>query len=153
MNIRRVLGAIFREIAEEAERNPEFKVRLQTAIGTDANPKRTKTQPKNQNEKAATGAVDKRPSNRRAPAVLDPVHLARQSEEALRAKLRELEIEQLRDIVAEYGMDTGKLVMKWRDAHRVIDRIVDVARSRAQKGSAFRDQITTEPSVDEKKSQ
>jgi hypothetical protein len=43
----------------------------------------------------------------------------------------------LRDVVADYGMDPGKLVMKWRDADRIVDRIVEVARGRAQKGSAF----------------
>ena len=30
-----------------------------------------------------------------------------------------------------------KLVMKWRDAGRIADRIVEIARGRAQKGSAF----------------
>jgi hypothetical protein len=57
----------------------------------------------------------------------------------LRTALGKLDIEQLRDVVAEYGMDTGKLVIKWRTADRIIDRIVEVARQRAHKGSAFRD--------------
>ncbi|WP_162527293.1 hypothetical protein [Sphingomonas solaris] len=46
--------------------------------------------------------------------------------------------EQLLDIVAEFGMDPGKLVMKWKDRDRVADRIVETAIARATKGDAFR---------------
>jgi len=35
-------------------------------------------------------------------------------------------------------MDPGKLVMKWKDRDRVIDRIVEIAGRRATKGDAFR---------------
>jgi hypothetical protein len=64
--------------------------------------------------------------------------LARQGEEVLRAQLKTLDIEKLRDIVAQYGMDPGKLVMKWKDPARVVERIVEVALSRATHGEAFR---------------
>ncbi len=80
----------------------------------------------------------KRKGGRRAPAVLDPVELASRGESALREGLRVLTLEQLRDIVAEYGMDSGKLVMKWKDIDRVTDRIVELALARAIKGDAFR---------------
>jgi hypothetical protein len=70
--------------------------------------------------------------------VIDPIELGRQGEAILRTRLNELDIEQLRDIVAQYGMDPGKLVMKWKDATRIIDRIIEVSLSRATKGDAFR---------------
>ena len=38
-----------------------------------------------------------------------------------------------------YGMDPGKLVMKWKDADRVRAHIVDTTMQRARKGDAFRD--------------
>jgi len=47
-------------------------------------------------------------------------------------------LEQLKDIVADYGMDPGKLVMKWKSSDKVIDRIVEISLARAQKGDAFR---------------
>ena len=56
----------------------------------------------------------------------------------MRARLADLSIEQLKDIVAEFGMDTGKLVSKWKTADRIIERIVETSRARAQKGDVFR---------------
>jgi hypothetical protein len=66
------------------------------------------------------------------------VEVARQGDEVLREKLRALTLDQLRDIVAEYGMDSGRLVMKWKDIDRVTERIVELALARAIKGDAFR---------------
>jgi hypothetical protein len=56
----------------------------------------------------------------------------------LRSELSSLDIEQLKDVVAQYGMDPGKLVMKWKDAARIIDRIVELSLTRSTKGDAFR---------------
>jgi len=66
------------------------------------------------------------------------LELARNGEAALRQRLRALTLEQLPDVVAQYGMDPGKLVMKWIDSDRVINRIVEVAFACATKGDAFR---------------
>jgi hypothetical protein len=141
VNIRKVLLALFKEIVSEADANPEFRARLEAAMDL---PARTNARPAGKAaQKRPIGGTSqpKRPGNRRAPAVLDPVSLAKHGDEVLRAELSSLTIEQLRDIVAEYGMDTSKLVLKWRDPERVVDRIVEVARGRAQKGSAFREQV------------
>jgi len=51
---------------------------------------------------------------------------------------RDVTLDQLRDIVAEHGMDNDRLAMKWKDSHRVIDRIVERVVDRSEKGSAFR---------------
>jgi hypothetical protein len=63
---------------------------------------------------------------------------AEQGEATLRERLTELDLEQLRDIIAEHGMDTDRLAMKWRDRSRVVDRIVERVVDRAAKGDAFR---------------
>ncbi|CAI9398405.1 hypothetical protein ANOBCDAF_00029 [Pleomorphomonas sp. T1.2MG-36] len=134
MNMKKVLNTLFKEIVQETDTNPAFRARVEAALGLD-----DKKKPEAKAHDASS-PHPKRPSNRRPPAVLDPVHLARQGEDLLRSELAKLDIEQLRDVVADYGMDTGKLVLKWRDSERIIERIIEVARGRAQKGSAFRDQ-------------
>jgi hypothetical protein len=50
----------------------------------------------------------------------------------------QLELEELRDIIAEHGMDADKLAMKWKDASRLVERIVERVGARSEKGSAFR---------------
>ena len=137
MSIKKLLNALFREIAQEANANPAFRARLEAVLVPGSKSRTTK--PRDQAREPHT-PQPKRPSNRRPPALIDPVHLAREGEDVLRAELAKLDLEQLRDVVADYGMDPGKLVLKWRDAERVIERIVEVARGRAQKGSAFREQ-------------
>lgn len=138
MNMKKVMNALFKEIVQEADTNPAFHSRLEVALGYD-----DKKKPEAKARDAGS-LHPKRPSNRRPPAVLDPVRLARQGEDLLRSELAKLDIEQLRDVVADYGMDTGKLVLKWRDPERILQRIIEVARGRAQKGSAFRDQAPSD---------
>jgi hypothetical protein len=143
--MKKVLNALFKEIVHEAEINPAFQARIEAALGLEER----KTSEKSENKPREAGLLQpKRPSNRRPPAVLDPVHLARQGEDVLRTQLAKLDVEQLRDVVADYGLDTGKLVLKWRDPERIIERIIEVSRGRAQKGSAFRDQASGDGSPD-----
>ncbi len=124
MNLRKTLTAFMKVISDEAERNVEFRSQLEASLGIEPD--------------QSSSAVIKRKGGRRTPAVIDPVDLARQSEFILRHQLASFDLEQLRDIVAQYGMDPGKLVMKWKDKDRIIDRIVDISMSRATKGDAFR---------------
>jgi hypothetical protein len=133
VSIKKTLSSLLREIITEAENNPGFRTRLEEVLGPDT-PAVSKTK-----QSSSEGGVPyhQRPSNRRAPAKLDPVHLAREGNTELRDALSKLDLEQLRDVVADYGMDPGKLVLKWRDKERVIERIIEVSHSRAQKGSAF----------------
>lgn len=132
MTLKRTLGALVNVILDEAARNPEFRDRIEAALGMA---KPAPTAPK---VSAAKPQDEKRKGGRRAPAVLDPIDLARNGEVELRDKLAALDLEKLLDVVAQYGMDPGKLVMKWKDRERVIDRIVEVAQGRATKGDAFR---------------
>lgn len=129
MTVRRTLNALAKAIADEAEQNGRFREQLETILGL-AGEKRTSP--------LEGDGEGRRKGGRRAAAVLDPVQVIRHGEEELRKQLTPLDLEQLRDIVAQYGMDPGKLVMKWKDTERVIDRIVEMASARAKKGEAFR---------------
>lgn len=129
MNLRRTLSALVQEIVDEADRNEDFRSRIERALTLDRPPSAKTILP---------AGETKRKGGRRAPAVLDPIELARQGESTLRARLADVDLEQLRDIVAEYGMDPGKLVMKWKDENRIINRIVEISLGRATKGDAFR---------------
>lgn len=79
----------------------------------------------------------RRTGRRDAPA-LDPFEIYRGDPDALRGRLAELNLEQLRDVVASYGMDPRRLVMKWKTADRVIAHVVETVRTRSRKGDAFR---------------
>ncbi len=56
----------------------------------------------------------------------------------LRTRLDELNIDELKDIVAEQGMDRSKLAMKWKKKDRIINLIITAVESRIHKGDAFR---------------
>ncbi len=126
MKLRTKLLDLAKAVADAAERDPEFASRITAFFGAAvAIPKRP--------EPAAGRAKNRRPA-----AALDPVAVVGEGENLLRDRLSALSLEQLRDVVAEHGMDQGKLVMKWKDPARVMDRIVEIALARAQKGHAFR---------------
>jgi hypothetical protein len=138
-----------RVVIEEAERNPEFEAALNDALGASLGKQK---HPKGSYEDGATKTANaKRGKNRRPPAALDPIQVVREGEIALRTALESLSLDQLRDIVAEYGMDPTRLVMKWVDTPRVIDRIVELSTARARKGDAFRkpaDDPLSSPSIE-----
>jgi hypothetical protein len=115
------LAGLVQTVADEALRTPRFANALSAAALGDA------------------ADVKPRRTGRRAPGVIDPFAVYGETgESGLRQHLGELDLEQLRDIVAEHGMDHDRLAMKWKDSGRVIDRIVDKVAARAAKGSAFR---------------
>ena len=117
------LARLVAVVADEAARTPRFANALGRALGGAE----------------GAGSATPRKGGRRAPGSLDPYEVyAADGEAGLRVSLARLDLEQLRDIVAEHGMDNDRLAMKWKDANRVIDRIVDRVKARAAKGSAFR---------------
>lgn len=135
MSLRNTLNRLMRVVIEEAEHNPDFEAALNEVLSSA--PIKHK-QTKAEGFDALDDGETKRGKNRRAPAALDPVQVVRDGEPALRSALEKLSLEELRDIVAEYGMDPGRLVMKWATPERVIDRIVEMSVTRAHKGNAFR---------------
>lgn len=116
------LASLMAAIANEAARTPRFANSLQTSLSSSSAelPRAKRT-------------------GRRPPGVVDPFAIYVDTDEkGLRECLSNLDLEQLRDIVAEHGMDHDRLAMKWKDHQRVINRIVDKVISRTSKGSAFR---------------
>lgn len=121
------LSKVFAVIATEASRGPRFANALSKAL----------REPQKRTSPGASKA--RRASNRRNPGPLDPFAIYAEGQESLlRERLIALDLEALRDIVAEHGMDNDRLAMKWKDPERVIDRIVDRVVDRSAKGSAFR---------------
>ncbi|MET3946815.1 hypothetical protein ABIB49_001514 [Arthrobacter sp. UYCu512] len=116
------LSSLIAAIADEAARTPRFANSLQTALSP-----------------SSAELPKARRTGRRAPGVVDPFGIYNDTDEqGLRERLSGLDLEQLRDIVAEHGMDHDRLAMKWKDHQRVINRIVEKVVSRTSKGSAFR---------------
>jgi hypothetical protein len=125
----RQLARLTQAVAVEAARTQRFARALSRAIEEPA-PAQASTPDRS--------ALRKK-SNRRNPGIKDPFAVfAERGEAGLREQLATMNIEQLRDIIAEHGMDRDRLAMKWKDAQRVADRIVDRVAARATKGSAFR---------------
>jgi hypothetical protein len=58
--------------------------------------------------------------------------------EYLFKELNKLSVEELKDIVAEYGMDIGKLVMKRKSKDKIINHIADISEKRNKKGDSFK---------------
>lgn len=83
-------------------------------------------------------AVEPRGSRRRAPAIMDPFELYRRDPVALQPALEQLDIEQLKDVVAQYAMDARRLALKWKTPERLIELIERVVDQRMRKGEAFR---------------
>lgn len=119
------LTRFFTAVASEASKGPRFANALARALHGPSNPLPSSTR--------------QRRANRRNPGPFDPFEVyADRKAAGLREALGSLELEQLRDIVAEHGMDNDRLAMKWKDPARVIDRIVDRVTTRVAKGSAFK---------------
>ena len=119
------LSRLVEAVASEALRTPRFAKALTRALTEDRLDGAVKEQPKK--------------SNRRAPGPFDPFAVfAEGGSEGLRNRLDALDLEQLRDIIAEHGMDNDRLAMRWKTRDRVINRIIERVGARAAKGSAFR---------------
>jgi len=131
-NLKSRLTKLAAAVAEQAARDPSFAAKLEEIIGGIAG---------KSSARAKTAGVRK--GGRRAAAALDPVAIAQKGPDVLRHALSRLDVGQLLDIVAEYGMDPGKLVMKWKDRDRIVDRIIEASMTRATKGDAFRSDPTS----------
>jgi hypothetical protein len=86
---------------------------------------------------AARTAVPRRRT--RSPGILDPFEVYRRDPGILRTQLQGLTVDQLKDIVAQHGMDRSRLAMKWKSKVRLLDLIVTMVEVRTKKGDAFRE--------------
>lgn len=122
------LKAVMAAITEEASRNPRFLDELQRAL-TELRVRRPVTR---------IGGPLRR-QRRRAPALIDPFEVLRSDgRDGLRNRLTALTLDQLRDVVAEYGIEPYTLAMKWKTPSRIIDLIAETIEQRSRKGDAFR---------------
>jgi len=115
-------------VAKEAAARPSFAKALMSAMSPPA-------------DKEVRGDIGPsgRAGGRRTAPVFDPFVIYREDGlEALRQRLEDLSVEQLKDIIAEHGMDRDKLAMKWKTPDRLVERITMTVSSRAQKGDVFR---------------
>lgn len=79
------------------------------------------------------------PKRRRQPSALNPYAVAASDGmQGLREQLQRLDIEQLKDIITEYGMNHDRRAMSWTDHGRFVDRIVEKTDFGATQGSALR---------------
>lgn len=139
-----LLAKLAAVVADEASCNAEFRARLSEVLlfrspntgapAPDGEVTATDRQP---NVAGASKIPTRR--GRRAPGPWDPYAVYGQvGEQGLKERLAGLELEQLRDIVAEHGMNHDGKAMRWKAADRVIGRIVERVVERAGKGDAFR---------------
>ena len=111
---------LFAEVVAEAQVNDAFAERLEAVLGDDA-PTQT------------------RRGGRREPGVLNPYQVLEEAgRDGLRAALEGLDLERLKDIVAENGMDPARLAMKWKKADRLVAHIETFVMARDRKGDVFR---------------
>lgn len=120
MTLQNQLKALFSVILKEIQRNPRFASQVAESLGTEAIPS------------TATPAR----KGRRAPGVLDPFDAFDKGN--LEPLLNELEVEQLKDIIAEHRMDRSTKAMKWKTKERLIPLILTTVAARTRKGDAFR---------------
>jgi len=116
------LQRLFSVLLDAVKDDPALAVRVEVALGNG--------------EKQLSPPSERR--NRRTPAPLDPYAEYSLGEEGLLSKLRSLDIEALKNIVSQFGMDRSKLVMKWKTPDRIIEHIIATVRARTQQGDAFR---------------
>lgn len=146
---------LIQAVADEAARSPRFARALAAAVAVDAQAGNdsdggtdtTQAQdplegrgdedpPKQRSARSPTRAAR---SGRRSPGPLDPFAVyADTGASGLRQALATLDLEQLRDVVAEHGMDHDRLAMRWKSPDRVIGRIVERVEAVSSKGFAFR---------------
>ena len=124
MTVQNKLKRVLALLLEAAARDPKLSAALEQVLSGDSVVRET--------------SKSRVPRNRRRPAVLDPFVVIKEGVETLRARLEQLDMDALKDIVSEYVMDPRRLVARWKDQNRVIEHILMTVNFRSKKGDAFR---------------
>ncbi len=125
MNTEDKLKKVFSLLISAVKKDPSLAAEIDGLLGFEAGT-------------PDSSILPSRSRNRRKPAPFDPFGIYEQGEAALRIRLGELDVEALKDIVAEHGMDPGKLVLKWKTKERILEHILSTVQARSKKGDAFR---------------
>lgn len=123
-NGRSKLKEIFYCILSEMEKNKDFNKKITDIILETAD---------------SAASPRKKTGHRRNSSIFNPLDMVMNNDLNLHEKLMELDIEQLKDIIAEHGMDNAKLAMKWKSKERLVNLIIETSIRRSTKGDAFRD--------------
>ena len=123
--MKNLVAKIFNEFLLEYDKNPELRARIERILGPGS-------------EKKRNGQPGRRSRNKRARAVIDPYREFAGGEDQLLRKLEPLTLDQLKDVVSEYALDSSRLALKWKSRERLIELIVTTIRNRVQKGDVFR---------------
>lgn len=134
MKLEFILNKIFQEILIEIKKNHNLRNRIIKSIEKEID----------------IGNSKPIRSHRRDPGPFDPMMVYVDQPDNLKNRLDELSINELKDIIAEHGMDRTKLAMKWKKKERLVDLIMTTVHNRSQKGDAFRT-INAEQNIDEEK--
>lgn len=135
------LEGLFAAITERATEDPTFANDLLKAVGGELRDRPVARSPRS----AQTTSVSRRSTTnngrskrgRRKPGPFNPYETFAFGEAVLRKRLNECTIDELRDIVAEHGMDYDRLALKWKTPERLVERITEVVSARSRKGDAF----------------
>jgi hypothetical protein len=125
-----------RDLAERAERDPDFGMQLAEAVRSSGLLDATPPQPPPLPRKKSVGGAKRQTST--TAGLLDPFHVLRQQgRDALRAQLEYLDLASLRQIVRAHRLDPARISARWTATDRVITLIVDQVLARANHGRAF----------------
>lgn len=109
-------------LAEEAARNPEFAVKVESLLSVLPDKKKPSVQPK----KSAK------------PFALDVyAEWSNRGEAEFRLWLRDQPIPALRAIISSEDLDPTRRTAKWTDAEKLAEFIADGLAARSSRGSAF----------------
>lgn len=108
-------------VLAEMESNPGFAEKIGALLGEPSPEK-----------KAA-----KKTSQKRSPSRIHPYEIAKKGARALEDALNGLDVEELKDTIQQYDMDTTGKAMRLRKKEALIDHILLVAERRGKKGDVF----------------
>lgn len=116
------LKELFKIILEEVESNEEFRNKINKVLDGE-------------------NKMGKRPRKKKAiiEPKLNPLEVFKEGQDILMDKLLKLEISDLKDIIKFYEMDNTNSCSRWKKKERLINYIVEVAKSRVTRGNAFRE--------------
>nr|WP_146139663.1 hypothetical protein [Lysinibacillus timonensis] len=148
MTIELKIAKMFEVILQEMKCNQGFAKKVESifnvedggfSVTTSSSERNDQSQRKMDPKYNSTASNSKKRLRKRNKAAFNPeTLLEEQGERVLVESLNQLNIDQLKDIVSEFGMDPAKKVMKWKKKERFIEHIIEVAQNRLMKGTAFR---------------
>ena len=116
------LRKLFKAITDEAARNEKFAADVAAALGIG-------------DEKSKPTA---KKTNRRDPAVLNPVKLIAEDAADLETRLLSLGEKELKDIIAEFALDPARQSSRLRKKEKLVALIMERAQQWATKGDVFK---------------